>query len=126
MMSHGLAALAILACKDDGPCLAYPCPLFEAVTVTVSAANSTSPPSGVAVVVSEVPGQTVPCDAQAVCHVYGGPGKYDLTVNAPGFNPQQIQVTVAGEPAGCNSCGRLDRQQIAVTLSPATRASRQA
>jgi hypothetical protein len=116
---HCLPAVVLLACKGDASCIYYPCPLFEAVTVTVSAASGSGRTAGLAVAVGDGPPQTGACDPQTwVCHVFGAPGIYRLTLSAPGFSPQQVQVTVPGEQAGCNTCGRVDHQQLAVVLQP--------
>ena len=69
--------------------------------------------------VGDGPSQTGMCDAQGVCHVFGPPGEYRLTITAAGFNPRQLDVTVKGEAAGCNTCGHVDRQQLTVVLQPA-------
>jgi len=114
---HCLAAVLLLACKQD--CVYYPCPEFEAVRVTVTAAGSSGPPPELAIAVGDGPSQTGMCDAQGVCHVLGPPGEYRLTITAAGFNPRQLDVTVTGEAAGCNTCGHVDRQQLTVVLQPA-------
>jgi len=111
-----LAAVLLLACKQD--CVYYPCPQFEAVSVTVSAAGSSARPPDLAIAVGDGPPLTGACDAQGVCHVLGPPGEYRLTITAAGFNPRQLDVTVAGEAAGCNTCGHVDRQQLTVVLQP--------
>jgi hypothetical protein len=59
------------------------------------------------------------CDATGVCHVFGSPGHYHLTISATGFTPRAVDVTVTGETAACNTCGRVDGQQISVVLQPA-------
>lgn len=112
-----VGALVLLACKDNGPCSILPCPLFEAVTVTVSAANGQSV-ANLAIAVNDASPQASVCD-KSVCHVFGGPGQYRLSISAPGFSSGQTSVTVTGTPAGCGTCGQVDRQQIAVVLQPA-------
>lgn len=116
---YSLAALALLACKDNGPCVALPCPISEAVRLVVTTPGSTARPAGLAVAVGDGPLQAGLCDMQdAVCHVSGGPGDYRLAIAATGFATQQVRVTVTGEEAGCGTCGRVDRQDIAVVLQP--------
>lgn len=72
-----LSSLTLLACKQD--CVLNPCPQYEAVTVTVSTATSAVAPTGTEVLLGQTSPQAVPCDALS-CHVYGGPGQYQLTV----------------------------------------------
>src|SRR5437762_11350023 len=115
---YSLPLVVLLACKGDASCVYYPCPLFEAVTITVSPASGASRTAGLAIGVGDGPLQAGACDAQWLCHVYGGPGTYRLTLSAPGFRPQQPQVAVTGEAAGCNTCGHVDRQQLAVVPQP--------
>jgi hypothetical protein len=121
IFAYCIAALAI-ACKDTGPCTPPPCPQFEAVTLMVSTPGTTSRPPGLAIAVNDGPLQTALCDTQdGVCHVFGGPGDYRLTISATGFTSQHVQVTVTGDGRiGCNTCGHVDRQQLTVVLQPAS------
>jgi hypothetical protein len=112
-----LAAFLLVGCKTD--CVYYPCPLFEAITVTVSTAGTAAPPPALAIGVGDSTPQAGLCDTLGVCHVLGSPGVYHLTITATGFDPRQVNVTVTGEAAGCNSCGHVDRQQLAIVLQPA-------
>ena len=115
--SYLLTAVLLAGCKTD--CVYYPCPLFEAVEVAVSAAGSSGVPPGLALAVGNTTPQAGFCDALGVCRVLGSPGLYHLTITASGFTPRTIDVTVTGESAGCNTCGHVDRQQRSVVLQPA-------
>ena len=114
-----VALLLLVACGGEAPCLLYPCPQFEAITVTVAAASGATSLPGLAVAVSGVMQGGGPCDPVGrTCHVPGGAGSYQLTISATGYAPATASVTITGEDAGCNSCGRVDRQHITVTLQP--------
>ena len=111
--------LLLIACGGDAPCLLYPCPQFEAITVTVAAASGAASLPGLAVAVSGVIQGGGPCDPVGrTCHVPGGAGSYQLTISATGYAPATAALTITGEDAGCNTCGHVDRQQITVTLQP--------
>ena len=114
------ASLVLMfACGDAAPCLLYPCPQFEAITVSVTAATGASSLPGLAVAIAGTETGGGPCDPSGrVCHVFGGAGSYQLTVSATGYVPATVSVTITGEDAGCNTCGRVDRQQVAITLQP--------
>jgi|SRR5678809_968837 len=111
-----LLAALLIGCKTD--CVYYPCPAFEAITLTVSAAGSSTVPPAIAIAFDSGPAQTGLCDTLGVCHLVGGPALYHLTITASGFTPRSIDVTVTGEAAGCNTCGHVDRQQLSVALQP--------
>ena len=111
-----LFAGVLIGCKTD--CVYYPCPAFEAITLTVSAAGSSAVPPAIAIAFGNEPPQTGLCDTVGVCHLTGGPAQYHLTITASGFTPRSVDVTVTGEAAGCNTCGHVDRQQLSVVLQP--------
>ena len=112
----GLMAVLLVGCRTD--CFTNPCAEFEAVAITVSGAGSSGVPTGLAIGINGIPPQTGLCDTAGVCHVPGSSGAYHLTITANGFSPRVIDVTVTGEPAGCNTCGHVDRQQLSVVLQP--------
>jgi hypothetical protein len=116
---HGiLLAGVLLACKGDAECIYYPCPLPIAATITVSASNAPAGIAGLAVMVSGVVTGGGPC-TQGVCHVFGGRGSYHVELQAPGYVPVALNLTITGEDAGCNTCGRIDTQTVSVTMQPA-------
>lgn len=109
----------IFGCGGDAQCVLYPCPQFEAITVSVTAGTGASTLPGLTIAIAGTQQSNGPCDALGrVCHVLGGAGSYQLTISATGYAPATASVTITGEGAGCNTCGRVDRQQIAITLQP--------
>lgn len=114
-----ILALACLTMSCGSECLALPCPVFEAVTITVSGSGAAGRPAGLAIAVGNQPAQASPCDEQSVCHVLGGPGAYSVVITADGYRPLPLDVVVTGETAGCNTCGRVDRRQVSVVLQRA-------
>lgn len=113
-----LTAILLVGCKTD--CVYYPCPDLEAVSVGVSVAGSQSPPPALVVTAGDNNLPSGVCDTLGVCHVFGPPGAYHLTIAATGFTPKRVDVTVTGEAAGCNTCGHVDRQQVTIVLQPAS------
>lgn len=111
--------LVLVACAGDAPCVVYPCPQFEAITVSVVSGTGAANLPGLAVAVSGAVQGGGPCDPLGrVCHVLGGAGRYQLSISATGYLPATASLTITGEDAGCNTCGHVDRQQITVTLQP--------
>lgn len=113
-----LLAPALLACQGEADCIYYPCPLPLAVVLSVSAANA---PAGVAGLTVTSDGNQFPCTLGpvSVCRVMGGTGTYRLQVRAAGYAGADVIVPVQGTDAGCNTCGHVETQQVAVTLQPA-------
>jgi hypothetical protein len=107
----------LLACEGDAACVYYPCPLPTAVVLSVSAANA---PTGIAGLSVTSGGNEFPCvgGAVSVCRVLGGTGSYRLLVHAPSYSTADLTVIVQGTDAGCNTCGKVETQQVAVTLQP--------
>jgi hypothetical protein len=113
------AAFALLTGCGDAQCVYYPCPEFEAITLSVTNGTGAATLPGLTLTIAGAELGTAPCDSIArVCHVLGGAGNYQLTVSATGYAPATASVTITGEGAGCNTCGRVDRQELAVTLQP--------
>lgn len=109
----------LFGCGGDAECLLYPCPQFEAITVSVTSGTGAPTLPGLTVAIAGAQQGSGPCDPLGrVCHVFGGAGSYQLTVSATGYVPATTSVTITGEGAGCNTCGRVDRQQVAITLQP--------
>jgi hypothetical protein len=117
-----LIAVLLIGCKTD--CVYYPCPIAEAITLSVSGGGAPGAPPGLTVAIGAELLQAGLCDAAGVCHIFGSPGAYRLTIAATGFVPRTLDVTVTGEAAGCNTCGHIDRQQLSVVLQPVTQRDR--
>jgi hypothetical protein len=112
----------LVACSSDADCILLPCVPPEAATVSVTASNA---PDGIAGLVATTTGavtSTGPCDQApvSVCHIPGGPGTYQVQLSAPGYQSAQLTLTITGTEAGCNTCGRVDRQDVQVELVPVT------
>jgi hypothetical protein len=121
-LRSALLAASMLACKSDQPCIIPPCPPPQAGVVFVSAANA---PGGIVGVVFTVGGAATSSgacsqDPVSICRIYGGTGTYAVQISAPGYVTKQLSLTVTGTDAGCNTCGRIDTQQVSVTLQPAS------
>ena len=112
-----LMVVLLVGCKTD--CVYYPCPIAEAITLSVSGVGASGAPPGLAVAIGTEPPQAGLCDAAGVCHIFASPGTYRLAITANGFVPRTLNVTVSGEAAGCNTCGHVDHQQVSVVLQPA-------
>jgi hypothetical protein len=55
----------------------------------------------------------------SICMLVGGPGIYRVELRAPGYTPADLDLTITGTEAGCNTCGHVDSQQVSVTMQPA-------
>jgi len=54
------------------------------------------------------------------CFVSGTPGEYQLELNALGYVPVKLGVTVsAATDGGCNSCRQVETQHISIIMQPA-------
>ena len=119
---HGWAAwggLVLLAGLEacSGECVLPPCGPPVAVYLTVTSSASGDPIDDANVQVTGV-ATSRPCPGR--CDVYGGPGTYQLTVSAPGFDPVERTITVSpGEPVPCGCGGVVSTEQVAVALTPA-------
>jgi len=111
----------VAACSSD--CVYYPCPLPEAAEISVTASNAAADIPGLMLAVSSPVVTTVACAPGSggadVCRVLGGPGAYQAKLSAPGYQTTSITFTVTGTTAGCNTCGHVDRQLLAVVIQPA-------
>jgi hypothetical protein len=116
-----LLACALLACKDDAQCIFYPCPLPLAATISVSALNVPAGIPGLTMTVSGAVTGGGPCNQGPVstCVLMGGPGTYRVELRAPNYAPAELNLTITGTDAGCNTCGHVDSQQVSVTMQPA-------
>jgi len=113
-----LMVVLLVGCKTD--CVYYPCPISEAITLSVSGAGASGGPPGLAIAVGNEAPQAGLCDTAGTCHIFASPGSFHLTITATGFLPRVVDVTVTGEAPGCNTCGHIDRQQLSVVLQPAS------
>jgi hypothetical protein len=114
---HIVLLVGALACKGDAECIFYPCPLPIAAIISVSASNAPAGIAGLTVMVSGVVTGGGPC-TQGLCHVFGGRGNYHVELQAPGYVPAALNLTITGEDAGCNTCGHIDTQAVSVTMQP--------
>jgi hypothetical protein len=112
----------LVACSGDADCILLPCVPPEAATVFVTASNAPAGIPGLVATITGAVSSTEPCDqAQvSVCHIPGGPGTYQVQLSAPGYQSAQLTLTITGTEAGCNTCGRVDRQDVQVVMVPAT------
>jgi hypothetical protein len=115
-------ALLASACGTDtqGRCLALPCPLPIALTIDVTSSTG-GPAAGATILVSGGTNGTVPCEAgttASTCRVAGQAGTYQLEITAPGFEPAQRSVVVAGTTPECG-CPTVVQQHLEVALTPA-------
>ena len=115
-----LLAVPLLTCSHDATCVFYPCPLPLAVVASVSAANAPAGIPGLVLTVSGTFTESAPCSQAPVstCQVYGGTGTYHVQVSAPGYATAQLDLTVTGTDAGCNTCGHVDTQRPSITMQP--------
>lgn len=115
----GACTGALIACSAD--CVSQPpCPLPEAIRLSVSAGNAPGGVAGLSLRVNgDVEGSSL-CEPGPVttCHVLGGAGTYQLSVSAPRYQTDQLQVVVKESRASCNVCGAGERQDVAVVLHP--------
>lgn len=119
------ASALLVACKGDAACIVYPCPVPLAATVTVTAANAAGPVAGAQLTVNgQVQGTGCQTAPATTCFVFGGTGRYDLEITAPGYATSRLTLTVTGTDAGCNTCGKIDQQSITLTLQPAPSSDR--
>lgn len=116
-----LLSTALLACDGDAACILYPCPLPIAATITVSAASAPAGIPGLTMAVNGGAAQGGLCSSgpTITCSLYGGRGSYHVDLRAPGYLPAELNLTITGADAGCNTCGHVDTQTLSVTMQPA-------
>ena len=121
-MKRGRALLAcVIACGAwllpacNGDCVAPPCMLPFAMTVTVTSSASGAP---VYDAVLQVAGETDPRPCPGNCFVQGYAGTYSITVSAPGFKNVQRTVVVSGTPAARCGCSGVTTTPVAISMPP--------
>jgi hypothetical protein len=103
--------MALTSCSHD--CLALPCALPVAITISVADGTSGASVEGVTVQVSGAVATTVPC--RTACRVPGTAGTYVLEVTAPGFAPVRQTLVVQGTNPSCG-CPTVETQSVGITL----------
>jgi hypothetical protein len=115
----GLSALtvALASCggRAGGDCLALPCPLSLAITVTVTNDTTGGPVTGATLNVSGATTAIIPCNGQY--NVPGTAGQYVVDVSAPGFQSRRVTVAVQGTNPPCG-CPTVIVEQLRIALSP--------
>jgi len=121
-----LLTASLLACGSDQPCVYYPCPQPTAAVLSVSAANAPGGIAGLALSINGAAASSGFCvpDAISTCRVFGGTGTYVVLVSAPGYKTTQLNLIVTGTDAGCNTCGKIDTQNLSVIMQPAVTPAR--
>ena len=68
---HTAVAVAVLGCYGDPQCIYYPCPMLEAATITVTAANAPAGIPGVTIANLSSSTGTASCQQATVtvCHL---------------------------------------------------------
>lgn len=109
---------ALLACHSD--CVFYPCPQPTAAIITVTAANAPGGIPGLTVAVNGADAQDGLCSLgpTSTCRVLGGRGSYHVDLRAPGYITAELNLTITGADAGCNTCGHVDSQTVSVIMQP--------
>jgi hypothetical protein len=92
-----------------------------AAILSVSAANAPAGIVGLTLSINGAAASSGPCvlDSISTCRVFGGTGTYGVQVSAPGYKSVQLTLIVTGTDAGCNTCGKIDTQNLSVTMQPA-------
>jgi hypothetical protein len=117
--------VALCACGDGGggaECLALPCAMPMALIVTITAQGG-GPVTDASIAVTGAITTGGPCQAGSsatTCDVPGYPGRYAITVSAPGYQSAGRTVNVTGEAPKACGCSTTDTQQLAMVLTPAS------
>jgi hypothetical protein len=115
----GALGMASASCGHD--CLALPCALPIALTISVTGGTSRAAVDGVTVQVTGAVVTSMPC--KTICNVPGTAGTYNLEVTAPGFAPVRRTVVVQGTNPSCG-CPTTVTEIVAIALVPAPSSSR--
>ncbi|MFC1482380.1 hypothetical protein ACFL51_01090 [Myxococcota bacterium] len=118
LRATGLLSLGLILASASGcdPCkdmMCGACP--SAITLTVQ-----GEPSGVPVTEVTIDGFAGDCyeyEDTTTCNIGSSPGTYELTVDASGYAPQDLSITVPPSDGGCCDCG-YDWVNETVTLIP--------
>lgn len=114
-----LFAVLAVACNERQACVAAPCPLSTAVTVTVTSAGSGTSLTGAFVQVNGS-ASSLPCTQApgSTCIISGNAGTYQLLIGAPGYRSASRSIAVAAHRNAACACETADTQHIDVSLSP--------
>jgi len=115
----GIASLFAFGCDDT--CVIPPCAAPVAIVLSVSAPSAPTGISGLTltVTVAGSPPQASPCEVAAItqCHIFGAANVYQLQLNAPGYVPVNLTVTVTATMPACG-CVIVDTKQLNVVMQP--------
>jgi hypothetical protein len=112
--------LALLASLDGctGDCILPSCPPI-AIDLNIVSSTSGDPIDNASLQVAGAASSSQGCPG--TCDVIGGPGTYQLTVSAPGFDRVERAVTVSPvEPARCDCGGFVNTEHVTIALTPIT------
>jgi hypothetical protein len=117
-MRIGVLTLSIAGCAG-ADCIAPPCALPVAITVSVTSSAFVAGIPGAFVQATGF-GSPLPCNEApgATCIILGSLGTYELDIGAPGFQTVHRTVQVSGTTPTCG-CSMPDAQHLDVVLSPA-------
>ena len=115
-----------VACASDPTCQAS-CATNQVAWIFVSATNAPQgPATGLTMTITgpfvpEPSGCSVGFGAEDMCIISGGPGDYNVTLTAPGYQPSVVSFK-APPPSKPDACGCQDffTQRISVVMQPAT------
>jgi hypothetical protein len=112
-----LFLLPLVAC-EGADCVALPCPLTIAISLTIASGVTGGAAPVAKVDVSGAVQSSFSCSA--TCPIPGPAGTYHIVVSAPGFAPVERSVQVAGSNPPCG-CPATTIQNVTIALSaPAT------
>jgi hypothetical protein len=114
----------VVACNSDTVCVTQ-CALSTPAEISVTASNAPAGIVGLTMTVTGpvLTGPDTSCSqgpgGKDVCTIYGAPGDYHVTLNAPGYQSSVLSFTATGKTVGC--CGDLaDTQTLSVVMQPAS------
>ena len=111
----------VVACSSDAVCQTT-CVPSEAAEISVTASNA---PTGIVGLTMTIAGPVgnASCSrgsgAVDVCTIYGGPGDFHVTLNAPGYQPSVVSFTATAKTKEC--CGDFAvTRTLSVVMQPAS------